>query len=118
MPDTETFPTLPETERLAQLNAIFTAPPERAVVRFKVSDYDQAIELFFAPSTPTAWVPTDAQLKAVCALGFANVYCDFADDTEFVGCWRMRIVAGKKQGEYWVMSARREKVGYPRYHAD
>lgn len=114
---TDAFAALPAEQQLARLNAIFAADPARAVIRLKISDYDQSIELFFAPSTPPAWTPTDEQLKAVSALGFATVYCDFADDTEFIGCWRMRIVDGRKQGEYWVMSPRRERVGYPRYNA-
>lgn len=115
---TDAFATLAKPEQLARLNAIFAADPGRAVQRAKLSDYDQAIELFFAPTTPASWVPTDVQLKEVCKLGFANVYCDFADDTEFVGCWRLRIIDGRKQGEYWVMSPRRERVGYPRYNAE
>lgn len=113
---TDAFASLPPAEQLARLNAIFGATPMRTVVRLKISDYDQSIELFFAPDTPAAWTPDDGQLKAVSALGFANVYCNFADDTEFIGCWRMRVVDGRKQGEYWVMSPRRERVGYPRYN--
>jgi hypothetical protein len=114
---TDAFAMLAVPEQLSRLNAIFAADAARAVQRLKLSDYDQAIELFFAPTTPTTWVPTDEQLKAVAKLGFANVYCDFADDTEFIGCWRLRVIDGKKQGEYWVMSPRRERVGYPRYNA-
>lgn len=111
---TETFDPANGPARFA---IIFGADPARAVVRCKVHDYDQSIELFFAPTTPPTWVPDEAQLKSVCALGFTAVYCDFADDTEYVGCWRTRIVEGKKAGDYWVQSARREKVGYPRYSA-
>lgn len=102
----------------ARFAIIFGNDPARAVVRCKVHDYDQSIELFFAPTTPAAWLPGEEQLKAVCALGFTAVYCNFADDTEFVGCWRTRIVEGKKAGDYWVQSAKREKVGFPRYRAD
>lgn len=98
---------------LPRLNALFA--DRAADLRCKVHDYDQSIELYFAPTTPGAWVPSEAQLKAVCAFGFTAVYCDFADDTEFVGCWRTRILEGKKAGDYWVQSARREKVGFPRY---
>lgn len=111
------FTALPPDQQLARVNAALGSAPEAAVVRLKLHEYDQSIELFFAPGTPAGWIPGEAALKAVCALGFAAVYCDFADDTEFVGCWRMRIIDGRKQGEYWVMSARRERVGYPRYHA-
>lgn len=103
---------------LPRLKAIFAdGACLAAELRCKVHDYDLSIELYFAPATPAAWVPSEAQLKAVCALGFTAVYCDFADDTEFVGCWRTRIVDGKKAGDYWVQSARREKVGFPRYLA-
>lgn len=98
---------------LVRLSEIFAAQ----VVKAKVHDYDQSIEICFAPATPTAWTPSEAQLKAACALGFLACYCDFSDDTEFVGCWRTRITDGKKAGDYWVQSARREKVGYPRYSA-
>lgn len=97
-------------ERLA---AVFA--PQR-VLRYQVHDYDQSLELFFAPETPSGWTPTAEQLRAACALGdFTAVYCDFADDTEFVGCWRTRIVDGRKSGTYWVQSQARERVGYPRY---
>jgi len=113
----DAFASLPPADQLSRINTILAAPAEWAVVRLKVHDYDQSIELYFAPTTPVSWTPSDVQLKAVCALGFANTYCDFADDTEFVGCWRMRIVDGMKHGEYWVMSPRRERVGYPRYNA-
>jgi len=102
---------------LPSLNAIFASDPASAIVRCKVHDYDQSIELYFAPNTPAGWIPDETRLKAVCALGFTAVYCDFADDTEFVGCWRTRIVEGRKAGDYWVQSARRERVGYPRYTA-
>ncbi len=102
---------------LGRLNALFGAADSHAVVRCKVHDYDLSIELYFAPTTPATWVPDETQLRAVCALGFTAVYCDFADDTEFVGCWRTHIVDGNKAGDYWVQSAKREKVGYPRYAA-
>ncbi len=113
----DAFTALATADQIARLNTTLALPADRAVVRVKVHDYDQSVELYFAPTTPGDWVPSDVQLKAVCALGFVTVYCDFADDTEFVGCWRMRIVDGRKQGEYWVMSPRRERVGYPRYNA-
>lgn len=115
---TDAFASHATSAQLDRLNGIFAADPSRAVTRLKISDYDQSIELFFAPTTPADWMPSGDQLKAVCKLGFANVYCDFADDTEFVGCWRMRIVDGIKQGEYWVMSTHRERVGFPRYNAE
>ena len=88
------------------------------IVDLRAHDYDQSLELFFAPATPPAWTPSGEQLRALCALGFTTVYCNFADDTEFVGAWRMRIVDGIKvpNGDYWVMSERRDKVGYPRYN--
>ncbi|MCS6971203.1 MAG: hypothetical protein RMM29_08625 [Planctomycetota bacterium] len=99
----------------ARLAAIF-AP--QTIVRWRVHDYDQSLELFFAPETPADWTPSAEQLRAACQLGdFTAVYCDFADDTEFVGCWRQRIVDGRKAGVYWVQSQRRERVGYPRYQA-
>jgi len=101
----------------ARFALIFGADPVRAVIRHKVHDYDQSIELYFAATTPADWVPSEQQLKAVCALGFTAVYCDFADDTEFVGCWRTRIIDGRKAGDYWVQSSRRERVGFPRYSA-
>lgn len=85
------------------------------LVRVQVHDYDQSVELHFARTVPAAWLPDEDRLKAVCALGFTAVYCDFADDTEFVGCWRTRIADGRKAGDYWVQSQRRERVGLPRW---
>jgi hypothetical protein len=106
---------LPTPEQaLAAANRILGAG---RIVRCLVHDYDQSVELFAAPDTPAAWVPGEDQLKAVCALGFVTVYCNFADDTEFIGSWRTRIIDGRKQpgGDYWVMSPRRDRVGFLRY---
>ena len=99
----------------ANVNSLFS--PTK-VIDLRAHEYDQSLELFFDPATPIAWTPNGDQLRSVCALGFTTVYCNFADDTEFVGAWRIRIVDGKKvpNGDYWVMSERREKVGYPRYN--
>lgn len=87
------------------------------LISFLAHEHDQSIELFFAASLSADWVPGEPQLKAVCALGFCTVYCNFADDTEFVGDQRTRSVDGRRVpgGDYWVMSSKREKVGFPRY---
>lgn len=100
---------------LAKVN-ILLSPTN--VIDLRAHEFDQSLELFFEPATPTAWTPSGEQLRTICAIGFVTVYCNFADDTEFVGSWRTRIVDGKKvpNGDYWVMSERREKVGSPRYH--
>src|SRR6185295_10651575 len=106
-----------DADLLARLNAIVTAGGTGRVLRFTVHEYDQSIELFIDPAIPADWAPSEAMLKAVAALGYLTVYCDFKDDTEFVGAWRHRTDHGRKipGGEYWVMSPRRERVGTPRW---
>ncbi len=91
--------------------------PTARIVDLEIHEYDLSVELFFAPDTAATWVPAEAALKAVCALGVVNVYCVFADETEFVGGWRSRKVDGRTVAgaDQWVMSPRREKTGTPRY---
>lgn len=107
-----------DAELLARLNAIIVQAGAGRVVRHVVHDYDQSIELFIDP-VPREWAPGEEQLKAVAKLGYLTVYCNFKDDTEFVGAWRRRTDHGRPvaNGEYWVQSPRREKVGYPRWNA-
>ncbi len=95
--------------------AAIIAPQQ--VVNLVSHEFDQSVELHFHRETPTSWLPGEAQLQAIAALGFATVYCNFADDTEFIGGWRSRSADGKRQPGpgTWVMSPRREKVGTPRY---
>jgi hypothetical protein len=94
-----------------QLQALFPAPA--TVIDFTAHEVDQSIEVFFDPATPATWVPGEAALRAVCALGFATVYCVFADETEFVGGFRLRAKA--PGSDTWVMSPRRDRCGTPRY---
>lgn len=97
-----------------RLDALFGAG---AIANFHVHEYDQSIELYFAPGLDAGWVPAEADLRAVCALGFLTVYGNFADDTEYVAGWKMRIENGVRVpgGDYWVASPGRSKVGFPRY---
>lgn len=108
------LPTTGSPQVWAQLDATFG--PD-AVVNFVVHEYDQSIEIYFAASTPTSWLPTSDQLQSVCTLGFLSVYANFADDTEVVGGWKMRTDGGArvKDGDYWTVSPGRSKVGLPRY---
>ena len=108
-----------EPALLDRINALIAHAGSGCVLRCEVHDYDQSVELFIDPRVPADWTPSEAALKAVCALGYLTVYCDFKDDTEFVGAWRQRTDHGRKVagGEYWVQSPRREKVGYPRWKA-
>ncbi len=89
----------------------------RSVLNFITHEFDQSIELYFSQDTRPDWLPTEAQLRDLCALGFSTVYCNFADDTEFIGGWRIKIEHGRKVpgGEYWVMSRKRDQVGAPRW---
>ena len=61
----------------ARFAIIFGADPVRAVVRCKVHDYDQSIELFFAPTTPAAWLPGEEEVTEL----DLRAYAYDADDT-------------------------------------
>ena len=108
-----------EPSILERVNAILVHDGRGVVRHLEVHDYDQSIELFLEPDVPVGWMPSEAMLKAVAALGYLTVYCDFKDDTEFIGAWRRRTELGRPVagGEYWVMSPRREKVGCARWRA-
>jgi hypothetical protein len=98
-----------------RLDATFGA---QQVVNFLVHEYDQSIEVFFQATIAADWLPSRAQLEAIAAMGFETVYCNFADDTEFVGGWRDRKRrADGGQDATWSMSTRRERVGTKRYDA-
>lgn len=107
-----------DADLLASLNAIVVHAGAGRVLRHRVHEYDQSIELFIDP-VPAGWTPDEAMLKAVAKLGYLTVYCNFKDDTEFVGAWRRRTDHGRPlpDGDYWVQSPRREKVGYPRWNS-
>ena len=87
------------------LLALFPAPA--TPVDLVVHEFDQSIEVFFAPATPAAWTPSEAAMHALGALGPATIYCVFADETEFV--------ASLRSGGNWVMSPQRLPTGTPRY---
>lgn len=93
--------------------------PGQAVANIVAHDYDQSIELYFRAETPAGWMPTEAQLRGVCELGFVTVYGNFADDTEVVGGWKQRIENGARVpgGDYWVASPGRAAAGMPRWQA-
>ena len=88
-----------------ELLALFPAPA--VPVDLVVHEFDQSIEVFFAPATPAAWTPSETALHALGALGPATIYCVFSDETEFV--------ASQRSDGHWVMSPQRLPTGTPRY---